>query len=55
MIEININCNLSEPNDFYLQWDYIYWWQMKFNLNLFIDDALQRLNNDIYENIGGVL
>lgn len=32
MIEFNLEVSLPPTNDFYLQWQDIYWWQMKFNL-----------------------
>ncbi|WP_305514397.1 hypothetical protein [Methanobrevibacter sp. V14] len=43
-MNIGIKVDLIYPkNDFYLQWDYIYWWQMKFNINKSVSDAICEL------------
>jgi len=42
-IEFNVNVNLPPKDDFYLQWSHIYWWQMKFNMEKSVRDAMQRL------------
>lgn len=38
----------TNSNDFYLQWDYIFWWQMKFNFQV----CARAINKKIEENIG---
>ena len=43
MIEFNLEVSLPPSDDFYLQWQDIYWWQMKFNLECVIKDALKEL------------
>lgn len=33
MIEVNVDVKPLYPSDdFYLQWEHIFWWQVKFNL-----------------------
>lgn len=39
IMNLTINAKQSNPDDFYLQWKDIYWWQMKFNLKLMIIGA----------------
>jgi hypothetical protein len=43
MIEFNIEVSLPPSDDFYLQWQDIYWWQMKFNLTVMLRNELERL------------
>ena len=43
MIDVNIKVKSSLPDDFYLQWDYIYWWQIRFNLKLMIINAMNEM------------
>lgn len=38
----------TNPNDFYLQWDYIFWWQVKFNYKV----CISMINEKIEKNIG---
>lgn len=40
-IDFNIEANICPKDDFYLQWCYIYWWQVKFNLKLMVDKAME--------------
>lgn len=48
-IDLNIHVNESNPDDFYLQWPEIFWWQMKFNLDSAVKDALEGLRRELYE------
>ena len=41
-IKVKINNNLSH-DDFYLQWEHIFWWQVKFNLDYAIREAYNKL------------
>lgn len=43
MIEFNLEVSLPPSDDFYLQWQDIYWWQMKFNLTVMLMNELERL------------
>jgi hypothetical protein len=43
-IDINIKVNPCLTDDFYLQWSYIYWWQMKINLQIMVTEAMKELN-----------
>ena len=48
MITFNIEFNIPSDN-FYLQWDYIYWWQFRLNMSLSLQNYLKGLelsNND---------
>ena len=47
-IRVNISTGYSNLNDFYFQWDYIFWWQMKFNVKV----CASMLSEKIYKNIG---
>ena len=43
-IEFNVNVNIHpKDDDFYLQWNDIFWWQMRFNIEKLVRDAMQRL------------
>ena len=42
-IDININANICPKNDFYLQWCYLYWWQVKINFELMLKQAMCEL------------
>lgn len=39
-LSIKIDVKESNPDDFYLQWPEIFWWQMKFNLDLTVNEAI---------------
>ena len=43
MIEFNLEVSLPPSDDFYLQWQDIYWWQMKFNLTYTIRKTMEKL------------
>ncbi len=43
MIDVTIEVNDCLKNDFYLQWSYIYWWQMKINLEIMVKQSLKEL------------
>lgn len=43
-IDLNIHVNESNPDDFYLQWPEIFWWQMKFNLDSAVKEAMNYIN-----------
>lgn len=43
-IDLNIQVNESNPDDFYLQWLEIFWWQMKFNLDSTVKEAMNYIN-----------
>ena len=42
MIDVNVEL-LYPKDDFYLQWDYIYWWEVKINLEIMVKNALEEL------------
>ena len=42
-IDLEINFNPCPTDDFYLQWCYIYWWQMKINLQIMVEKAMNEL------------
>lgn len=42
MIDVNVEL-LYPKDDFYLQWDYIYWWQVKITLEIMVKNALEEL------------
>lgn len=44
-IKVKINKNLPH-DDFYLQWEHIFWWQFRFNL----DYVVRGIMNDLNEN-----
>ena len=39
-LSIKIDVKESNPDDFYLQWPELFWWQMKFNLDLTVNEAI---------------
>lgn len=41
-IDINIE-TIYPKDDFYLQWSYIYWWQIELNLKLLLHDTICEL------------
>ena len=41
-LTINNNAKQSNPDDFYLQWPEIFWWQMKFNLDSAVMDYINK-------------
>lgn len=43
-LSIKIDVKKSNPDDFYLQWPEIFWWQMKFNLDLGVKEAMNYIN-----------
>ena len=49
-IKVNVCVGpFTDPNDFYFQWDYIFWWQMKFNFEV----CARAVNKKIEKNING--
>lgn len=38
---------LENQNDFYLQWDYIFWWQMRFNFRVCADMVHEKIKEDM--------
>jgi len=44
-MEIKVKINLPH-DDFYLQWEYIFWWQFRFNLEYVVREIM----NDLDEN-----
>ena len=42
MTDVDIGFKLPS-NDFYLQWEHIYWWQFQFNLMVMLRNELERL------------
>ena len=42
--QVEIKVNNSNPDDFYLQWPEIFWWQMKFNLDSAVNEAMDYIN-----------
>lgn len=42
-IDINIDLNICPKDNFYLQWSYIYWWQLKLNLQLTVENVMCEL------------
>ena len=43
-MEIKVKTNKNLPHDdFYLQWEHIFWWQVKFNLDYAIREAYNKL------------
>lgn len=43
-MKINYDIEFKLPSDdFYLQWEHIYWWQFKFNLTVMLRNELERL------------
>ena len=39
---VKIDVNQSNPDDFYLQWPEIFWWQMKFNLDSAVKEYINK-------------
>lgn len=39
---VKIDVKKSNPDDFYLQWPEIFWWQMKFNLDSAVMDYINK-------------
>lgn len=39
-VSVKIDVKKSNPDDFYLQWPEIFWWQMKFNLDSAVKEAM---------------
>lgn len=43
-MKINYDIDFKLPlDDFYLQWEHIYWWQFKFNMTVQMEEELKRL------------
>ena len=42
MIDVDVEFKLPS-DDFYLQWEHIYWWQLKFNMVITMQEELKRL------------
>lgn len=45
-MEMNIDINIKTiypKDDFYLQWSYIYWWQLELNMKLLLHDVICEL------------
>lgn len=43
MINIDVQIKNSIHNDFYLQWEYIYWWQSQFNLSVYVEQIRNKV------------
>ena len=44
MINFDLEVNVNIPrDDFYLQWEHIYWWQLKFNIEVLIRDVNEKM------------
>ena len=40
----NVNIEFKLPtDDFYLQWEHIFWWQLKFDMVVTMQEELKRL------------
>lgn len=48
-ININIDLNICPKDNFYLQWSYIYWWQLELNLQLTVKNAMCELIKEGYK------
>ncbi len=46
MIDVNIEINDCPKDDFYLQWCYIYQWQVKINLEIMVVKAM-KMNKEL--------
>ena len=49
---MNVNVEISidpfkQKNDFYFQWDYIFWWQMRFNTRYALIIANEKVKEHI--------
>ena len=42
MIDVDVEFKLPS-NDFYLQWEHIFWWQLKFDMVITMQEELKRL------------
>ena len=45
MLELEINTFIP-VDDFYLQWDYIFWWHVRFQLNCLMWDTFEKIGSD---------
>lgn len=43
-VSVKIDVKKSNPDDFYMQWPEIFLWQMKFNLDLAVNEAMNYIN-----------
>ena len=41
-VSVKIDVKQSNPDDFYLQWSEIFWWQMKFNLDSAVKEYINK-------------
>ena len=42
-VSVTINADIYPKDDFYLQWSYIYWWQVKINLEIMVKEAMKEI------------
>ena len=42
-IKVRVCIDPTKNNDFYLQWDYIFWWQMRFNMKCMMTDEIEEV------------
>ena len=42
MINVDVEFKLLS-DDFYLQWEHIFWWQLKFDMVIIMQEELKRL------------
>lgn len=47
-IKVKISIDpFTNSNDFYLQWDYIFWWQMRFNFKVCVSMVDEKIREDM--------